>query len=141
MKDKNTFAGIVFLLLELLLGAGTAWLFSACPPTEEGKWMSCHWAGRAVIGSGIVLIVLAVLYLLISKRPVRAGISLAVTLAGLYNIAVLNGLIELCKMPQMQCRSVMQPAITIISAVTAVIGAVNSIWILNAEYGKKEGAS
>lgn len=137
MKNKNDLVGVAFLLLGALLSAGTKWLFPPCSPTENGSWMKCHWAGQVSIGIGIVLVSLAVAYLLISSRPARAGVSLAVIPIGLFDLATQYGLIGLCGKAAMQCRAVTQPAVTIISVAAIVLGAANTLWTLRAERRKK----
>lgn len=34
-----------------------------CPVMPDGRFMVCHWAGQAVLGVGIVLVVLSLLHL------------------------------------------------------------------------------
>jgi hypothetical protein len=49
---------------------------------------------------------------------------------GALDIVVLNGLIGLCGMAEMQCRSVTKPAVTIIVSVLTVMAIVNAVWLL-----------
>jgi hypothetical protein len=130
MKRKNSLVGIAILVLGILLSAGAAWLFPTCGPKEDGSWMKCHWSGQVTIGIGIVIVVIALAYLFFSDESTRAGLSLAVIPVGALEIAVLNGLIGLCGMAEMQCRSVTKPAATIIVSVLIVIAIVNAVWLL-----------
>lgn len=140
MKQKISLPGIVFLLLGILQSAGAAWLFPTCGAKADGSWMKCHWSGQAVIGTGVILALLSIAYLLITQRLFRAGLSLSIVLVGTFNIAILNGLIGLCGRVEMQCRAVTQPAITIISAAAILLGIGSLIWVLQSEYRKKAGA-
>lgn len=141
MKDRNNLIGLGLFISGLLLSAGTAWLFPTCGPKSDGAWMKCHWSGQAVIGTGVVLTLLAIVYLLVSSKPFRAGLSVSAILVGMFNLAVLNGLIGLCGMADMQCRAVTQPAVTIISAIVILISAFNTAWILASERRKKVGSA
>jgi hypothetical protein len=136
-KNKNNIVGVALLGLGLLLSAGTALLFPVCGPTENGAWMKCHWSSQAVIGVGAVLVVLAVAYLLLTPRLIRAGISLAAVPIGLLAAAIPNGLIGLCANAEMQCRTITQPTVTILSIASAILGAANAFWLLSAEYKGK----
>lgn len=129
---KNLF-GAVILALSAFLTAGSAWIFPACGPKSDGSWMRCHWSQQAVIGIGIVLVILSIAYLILSQRSVKAVLSLAIVPVGLLAIAVPQGLIGLCGMPGMQCRAVFQPAVTIISIVIVLLAAVNAFLLLKAE--------
>lgn len=110
VKNKNNLVGIGFLLLGGLLSAGTAWLFPVCGPLEDGKWMNCHWSGQVTIGIGVVIGVIALVYLALPDRQLRAGLSLALIPVSVLDIAVLNGVIGLCGRAEMQCRAVTRPA-------------------------------
>lgn len=133
MKSKNALVGVGFLILGALLSAGTAWLFPACGPKDDGSWMKCHWSGRVTIGIGVAVLVLALAYLFLSDRQVRAGLSLAAIPVGLLNIAVLNGLIGLCGRAEMQCRAIMNPIVTILDAAVILLGLANALWLLRAQ--------
>lgn len=138
MKNKNNLVGLGLLLLGVLLALGTKWLFPTCDPTESGTWMKCHWSGQVSIGIGAVIAVLAVVFLLVPSRFVRAGLSLAAVPIGLFNLAAVYGLIGLCGSAMMRCRAVTQPGVTILSLAVILLGAANGIRSLGAEHRKKE---
>jgi hypothetical protein len=133
VKNKDNIFGIIFLVLGALLSAGTAWIFPVCGPKDDGSWMKCHWSSQALIGIGVVLVVLAVAYLIVPQRHAKAGMSLAIIPVGLFAIAVPNGLIGLCGMAEMQCRATTQPAVTIISAAIVLLAAFNAIRLFRME--------
>lgn len=140
MKSKNGLVGIALLLLGILLSAGATWLFPTCGPMQDGSWMKCHWSGQMTIGIGIVITALAIAYLLLPQKYVRAGLSISVVAIALLDLAVLNGLIGLCEKATMQCRAVTKPAATIISGIVIVLGVADAIWLLRKENGKNPGA-
>jgi hypothetical protein len=138
MKRKNSLVGIAFLALGILLSAGAAWLFPTCGAKEDGSWMKCHWSGQVTVGIGIVIAVIALVYLFLTDDRVRAGLSLAAIPVGALEIAVLNGLIGLCGMAGMQCRSTTKPASTILTAILIVTAVVNAVWLLKQHPDKQE---
>lgn len=137
MKNKNNLVGIGFLLLGGLLSAGTAWLFPVCGPLEDGKWMNCHWSGQVTIGIGVVIGVIALVYLALPDRQLRAGLSLALIPVSVLDIAVLNGVIGLCGRAEMQCRAVTRPAVTILDGAVILLSMANAAWIFYAGRKKK----
>ena len=49
-----------------------------CPVMPDGRFMVCHWAGQAVLGVGIVLVVLSLLHLAFKNDGMKLGLDLAV---------------------------------------------------------------
>ena len=115
--------GIVAALLELslLLAIGSVQWFHACGPTEDGAWMSCHWAQQAAAALGWLLFVLS---LVAFAAPVRLGLRKGIYAAQL-GIALLTALfpgtiIPLCMMDTMRCHTIMQPAVRILAVLVAI---------------------
>lgn len=133
---KHRIYGFALLALSLLLTVGTAILFPTCGPAENGAWMKCHWSGQAVIGAGIVLSALAAAYLLIPQNLIRLGFSIAAIPAGLFILAIPNGLIGLCGKSGMQCRAVTQPAVTVLSIAVVIFSVVNILFLLKTAQGE-----
>ena len=115
---------IALLALSLCLALGVALVFKPCAAHEDGGWMTCHWAGQAVLGIGIALCVLAVARLFLDGKA-RQGLDLAfIAFAGL--AALLPGsLINLCMMANMRCRAVMRPAVIVVSALIVVAALID----------------
>lgn len=119
----NRIIETVILILSILLTLGTPLLFHACGQTDEGTWMSCHWAQQACMGTGALLTVLSVILFLAKGAKAKIAVSFAVIAAAVLAILFPGTLINLCMMSGMRCRSVMRPAVTLISALL-IIGAV-----------------
>lgn len=123
MKKKPGALDAALLLLSAALLLGVWTVFAPCAPKEDGSWMSCHWAGRAVAGTAAVLTLLAALRLLVPRA--RLGLDLAMLPTAALALLLPGHLIGLCMMPDMRCRSVMLPAVTVLSILIAAAAAMD----------------
>ena len=123
MKNKIGAMDIVLLLLSAVLLIGVLTVFAPCGPKEDGSWMTCHWAGRAVAGAAAALTVIAALRLIV--REARLGLGLAMLPVSLLALLLPGKLIGLCMMAEMRCRSVMSPAVTVLSLLIAATAAID----------------
>ncbi len=138
MKNRIV-SGIGAILSGLLISLGPQFIFKACEPTAEGKWMACHWTVQAELGIGLLIAVLGVLLLVFQSQKIRFGLSVAIVLAGVLAVLFPTVLIGGCAMKTMTCRSVTFPALEAIGVLTIAGFAVNSIYLLRAEGNRKEG--
>ena len=63
---KTTKSGPVDVLLAVFSVAylvGVRTVFLPCGPKEDGSWMNCHWAGQAVTGVAVCLVILSIAHL------------------------------------------------------------------------------
>lgn len=67
-----------------------------CPVMPDGRFMVCHWAGQAVLGVGIVLVVLSLLHLAFKNDGMKLGLDLAVIANAVLLLMIPNRLIHLC---------------------------------------------
>ena len=111
---------LVFSAVEL---AGVRTFFAPCGPKEDGSWMSCHWAGQAVTGAAVVLVVLALIHLAVRSPEMKLGLDVGLLAAAVYIALVPGRLIGLCMMPDMRCHQLMTPGVTVCS-VLALAAAV-----------------
>ena len=107
------------LLLSAVTAAGSVSFLGPCVH-EDGSFGSCHWAGEAMLGIGLLLAALSLTALLVKDGRLRAGILFAAAAAAVLGIFVPGTLINLCGMATMRCRAVMRPAMTLLCALTAV---------------------
>ena len=103
---------LVFSAVEL---AGVRTFFAPCGPKEDGSWMSCHWAGQAVTGAAVVLVVLALIHLAVRSPEMKLGLDVGLLAAAVYTALVPGRLIGLCMMPDMRCHQLMTPGVTVCS--------------------------
>ena len=123
---KQMIPGCVMLVLALVISIGSLTFLSPCIH-EDGSVGACWWAGRALLGLGCLLGVLAVLALV--SGCARFGTYLSSIAVCILGILTPGTLISLCRMSSMHCRAVMQPAMIIlfsVSALAAVIGVLLS---------------
>ncbi len=123
---KNMIPAIVILSLSLVIVVGIQTFLSPCIH-EDGSSGPCRWAGRALLGLGCVLGVLAVISL--GLKRARLGVFLSEMPVCALGILTPGTLIDLCRMGTMPCRMVMQPAMVILfsaALLCALIGAILS---------------
>ena len=122
---KQIIPGCIMLVLSLVISIGSFTFLSPCVH-EDGSVGACWWAGRALLGLGCLLGVLAVLALVSGRARFGAYLSsIAVCVLG---ILTPGTLISLCRMSSMHCRAVMQPAMIILFSVSAIAAAIG-VWV------------
>ena len=125
-KSKRfSFMDILMLIPGILLTIGVKTAFHPCGMHEDGGYGSCHWAGQAVFGIGIVLLVIGILHLIMRKPAGKMGLSLAVIPLALLAAVLPKNLISLCMMASMRCNAVMRPAVLVIGILTALLAAAD----------------
>ena len=122
---KQIIPGCIMLVLSLVISIGSFTFLSPCVH-EDGSVGACWWAGRALLGLGCLLGVLAVLAL-VSGRA-RFGTYLSSIAVCVLGILTPGTLISLCRMSSMHCRAVMQPAMIILFSVSAIAAAIG-VWV------------
>ena len=123
---KAIIPACAMLALSLIVIIGSCTFLSPCAHMD-GSFGACHWAGRALMGLGCVMGLLAALALAVKKARFGAYLS-AVPLCAL-GILTPGRVIDLCSMSTMRCRMVMQPAMMILFAaagIAALLGALMS---------------
>ena len=128
MNEKKRRCGITDILLvvlNLIFFVGIQTVFAPCEARPDGSWMTCHWAGQALIGIAAALLAIAVMHLVIPRAQVKIGLSLAVIPVSVLAFAVPDHLIDLCMMETMHCHTVMEPAVTILSLLNVLLVAAD----------------
>ena len=122
---KQIIPGCVMLVLALVISIGSFTFLAPCIH-EDGSVGACWWAGRALLGLGCLLGILAVLTI-VSGRA-RFGTYLSSIAVCVLGILTPGTLISLCRMSSMHCRAVMQPAMIILFSVSAFAAAIGA-WV------------
>jgi hypothetical protein len=133
---NRVISGAGAVITGLLIALGPQFLFKLCAPMMNGHWMECHWTGQAEIGVGLMIALLGLALLFFSDSGVRLGLSIAALLSGILALLFPAVLIGGCAMETMQCRSVTFPALTVISVLTIVGFAVNTVYLYRARKAK-----
>lgn len=105
--------GFILLILSLLFVIGEQTVAGPCPVMPHGRFMVCHWAGQAVLGVGIVLVVLSLLHLAFKNDGMKLGLDLAVIANAVLLLMIPNRLIHLCMKNHMRCHTVMEPFVLV----------------------------
>ena len=108
---KTIIPAIILLILAALIVIGSQTFLSPCIH-EDGAFGPCRWAGRALLGLGCVLGILATFALRVKRA--RLGVFLSAMPVCILGILTPGTLIDLCRMSTMRCRMVMQPAMIIL---------------------------
>ena len=142
MKKTKTADGIgvVMLVINAFMMIGIKSFFAPCGKKDDGSWMVCHWAGRAVIGVSLLLMILSLLFILMRDTKIKTGISIAMIPAALLNYLIPGTLISLCLKETMRCHTTMAPAVRILSAVIAVIALAEIILLTVSDRNKRKAA-
>ena len=106
-KEKPEVIDLIMPAFGILLAAGILTVFQPCGARDDGSWMSCHWAGRAVAGVAGGMVVLSLLRLFLGSGGKVALSVLAALFPG--------HLIDLCMMRGMRCHALMKPYAVILS--------------------------
>ena len=124
-KRRFGITDVLLLVLNLIFFVGIQTVFAPCEARPDGSWMTCRWAGQALIGIAAVLVVIALMHLVIPRTQVKIGLSLAVIPVSVLAFAVPDHLIDLCMMETMHCHTVMEPAVTVLSLLNIMTAGVD----------------
>ena len=113
-KEKPEVIDLIMPAFGILLAAGILTVFQPCGARDDGSWMSCHWAGRAVAGVAGGMVVLSLLRLFLGSGG-KAGLDLALLALSVLAALFPGHLIDLCMMRGMRCHALMKPYAVILS--------------------------
>ena len=116
---------ILLLALNASFFIGIQTVFSPCEPRPDGTWMTCHWAGQALMGIAAALLAIAVMHLVIPRAQVKLGLALAMIPISVLALVLPDHLIDLCMMETMHCHTVMEPAVTVLSLLNVLLAAAD----------------
>jgi len=128
MKSDHTASNlltVLLLALSIFLTFGTQFLFHACNVKEDGSYMLCHWAQRAVTGTGAVLIILYILCMIAKDRKIKAAFITAGIPVTILAMLFPDVLISMCMSDTMRCQAVMRPAVLAVGCAILIITAVS----------------
>lgn len=134
---KNSIYGYIFIVIGIILALIPDVIAPTCPKMETGMFMKCHWMGKAVLGSGILVILFGIIYTIAKKRTSRLVVSICNFCLSLYICAVPSFLIGGCMKPEMPCRAKTIPAVYFVTIVYLVV----SVIAIFANRGKDDSAN
>lgn len=117
MKNK-LITGIFYTIAGILYIVGPYTIFRVCDSSKH--IMKCHWTVQAEIGTGILFILLGVLFLFIDhKETIVAGYIVGIfnsVIAILYPLVLIGG----CENSMMACKSLTFPSFYLIAALILI---------------------
>ena len=116
---KLSIPAVAALMISIVIAIGSINFLSPCIH-DDGSFGTCHWAGQALFGLGILLAVQSLCALLITDSGIRLGLFLSMFFCAALTFLFPGILIDLCHMTTMRCRALMQPAIRILSILIAL---------------------
>ena len=125
---------ILLLLFSVVELIGILTFFAPCGPKEDGSWMSCHWAGQAVTGTALVLVVLALVHLLVRDRGMKLGLDVGLAVTAICSALLPGKLIGLCMMADMRCHRLTVPGVTV-CAVLVILATALDAWTRRERHG------
>lgn len=117
---------LLVLLLAVLIAVGSVSFLGPCVH-EDGSVGICHWAGRALLGVGLLLAAESLFALLCSNRVARQGVFVPMLLTACLGFLIPGTLIDLCHMASMRCRALMQPAMIILFSIAALLSLIGFV--------------
>lgn len=129
MKNRIITAATL-IVLGFLIAIGPRTIFEVCE-SMGGDHMTCHWTAQAELGVGVVIAVLGLLHLVFKSLEIRAGLSIATLLNGVFALLIPTWLIGVCGMPSMSCHAVTRPALLVISILVIIVSVANAIYLLS----------
>ena len=112
--------GLLALVTAFFTIAMFTFLKSSC-----SSEMHCHEASGTVRNLAIVMTLIALVQLLAGLKIIRLIGSIVLYVLSVITLLVPGTIMTLCMMPQMSCRSVMKPGVTVFCAFILVLGLIN----------------
>lgn len=128
MKDRKINIGVTDIVLLVVSLAYLVLLFTAfkaCGPKDDGSFMKCQWAWRAVVTTTAVIALNAVIHLAVPNEGIKTGLAIAILTISVANILLVGTINPLCGMETMACRSLTKPGNTVLGIVTAIAAAAD----------------
>ena len=126
-SNKSSIMSVIMFIFTLILIGGCKTVFKACTEKSGGNFMTCHWAEQTIFVIAIAMAVIALLAIIVGDSRAKAAYSLAEIPLAVATAFTPQYIIPLCIGADMRCKTIMQPAIMIISAVIAVIALISFI--------------
>lgn len=135
MKNRVGMA-MFYIITGFLMFLGPKYIFVGCGFNPEHQ-MKCWWSTQAILGIGILLIIVGICYMFIKSKEINLGISLMSIFIGMYSIAIPKFLIGGCKKGTMPCLAIEFPSIYLICGVLIIVSIINIICLRKKIKGNK----
>lgn len=119
----HSLCALLVLLLSVVIAVGSVSFLGPCVH-EDGSFGACHWASRALLGTGILLAAESLFTLLCKDSRMRQGAFVPMLLTACLGCLIPGTLIDLCRMATMRCRALMQPAMILLLSISAILSMI-----------------
>ena len=85
---RDKIIGVIFIALGILVALTPCVIAPTCGPMENGMFMKCHWMGRAVMGSGVMMAILGCAYFYVCSSNVKFAFGFSSFIVGIYTLSV-----------------------------------------------------
>lgn len=127
-KQKTTWIFAVQLIISAVFFIGMLTFLKPCGPKEDGTFMSCHYAGTALIILSAGMLAISLLGLFLKDGAARTAVGALQFAFSVLALIIPGTVIGLCMMPEMRCRAVMRPG-SIVFAVLMLLFSLAGILI------------
>lgn len=130
MENKTsriTLKDVLLLILSAVYVVGISTFFKPCGPKDDGSWMTCHWAGKAVLAFAIVILVFSIIRFFFADSKIKIGLSIATIPTAILSALIPGVFINLCRMETMRCRAITRPSVIVISVLIVVIAIIDVV--------------
>ena len=103
-KVKISITDLLLTVVSAIMLIGSYTWFAVCE-VKGDTIMSCHWAGEMIKVMFLLMLVLSVIHLFIPEMHFKCGVSLSLLGISAVTLFIPGGIIDLCKMEEMTCRS------------------------------------
>ena len=108
-KSSNSWTSIVQLIVSAVFLIGMLTFLKPCGPKEDGTFMSCHYAGTALIILAAGMLIISLVGIFLKSSAAKAAASVLQIVLSVLTLIIPGTVIGLCMMPEMRCRAVMRP--------------------------------
>ena len=137
-KFKLSIAELLMVILSVLFMIGIRTWFAVCPVMSE-TIMSCHWAGEVLKALSILLAAVSVIHIICPDWRLKIGIDIPMFCICILTAFIPGGLINLCMMEEMACRSQTKLWTIIISIALIIVILADIIICASAVSKEKHG--
>ena len=127
MDKARPLVGIALTAFSALLLIGVLTFAAPCDAHNAGMVGTCRWAGRVVLGTSVVCLLLSVVRIFERDEGERRGLDLGIALVGALVACIPGVLIELCADPAMACNGVLRPFCMALGIALAIVGGVDLV--------------
>lgn len=119
---RDKIIGVIFIALGILVALTPCVIAPTCGPMENGMFMKCHWMGRAVMGSGVMMAILGCAYFYVCSSNVKFAFGFSSFIVGIYTLLLPAYLIGGCMNKEMMCQAKTMPTVYVFAGIYSLVG-------------------